>query len=132
MAIINFKKIATFNEDALTTTTAGDYVLNFGALTTTGDLADGIFATADNVSIFNFAQIETSGLGATGIFVEGSGACINNFGSIHTSGNDDPNGLALMPSPYSATHSASPILAMSASTAISRRRSLLLATTGRS
>ena len=61
-------------------------------MTTTGDLSDGIFATADNVSIFNFAQIETSGLGATGIFVEGSGARINNFGSIHTSGNDDPSG----------------------------------------
>jgi len=92
MPKINRHALSTsgFDEDALTTSTAGEHILNFGNLTTAGDLGDGIVAFADNVSIFNFAQIETSGLGAIGIYVEGSGARINNFGSIHTSGNDTP------------------------------------------
>ncbi|MBR0719102.1 hypothetical protein [Bradyrhizobium liaoningense] len=92
MAIINIKQIAKsgLDEDAITTSTQGEHILNFGNLTTAGDLGDGIVAIASNVSISNFAQIETSGLGAMGIFVEGSGARIDNFGSIHTSGNDEP------------------------------------------
>src|SRR5262245_24948528 len=88
MTIVNFVKRFTFglNEDALTTSTAGEHVLNFGSLTTEGDLANGIFADADNVSIRNFAAIETFGLGAAGIFVQGEDARIVNFGSVHTTG----------------------------------------------
>ena len=43
---VNVLNISTsgFDEDALTTATAGDFILNFGKLTTTGDLAEGIFA----------------------------------------------------------------------------------------
>lgn len=90
MTIVNRKNISTSgtDDDALSTATQGEHILNFGNLKTTGNLADGIVGIADNVSIFNFAQIETSGLAATGIFVEGSGARVNNFGSVHTSGDD--------------------------------------------
>ena|SRR5258708_39035348 len=88
MAIINHRNIITsgFDEDALTTTMSGEHVRNFGRLTTTGDLANGIFADASNASIRNFGQIETSGLGAAGIFAEGEHAHIENFGSVVTHG----------------------------------------------
>ena len=96
MAIINHKNILTsgFDEDALTTTTSGEHFRNFGRLTTTGDLANGIFADASNVSIRNFGRIDTSGLGAAGIFAEGEHAHIENFGSVVTHGglfDPDPN-----------------------------------------
>ena len=57
MAIFNFKNRFTsgFDQNALTTTTDSEHVFNFGRLTTTGDLADAIFAGADNVTIRNFA-----------------------------------------------------------------------------
>ena len=63
MAKINFKDISTsgFDEDVLTTATSGERVINFGHLTTTGNLANGIFADANDVAIRNFATIETSG-----------------------------------------------------------------------
>src|SRR6185295_19266346 len=56
MAIINFKNMVTvdFDGDALTTVTAGEFILNFGALTTFGDLANGIFAGANDVTVRNF------------------------------------------------------------------------------
>src|SRR5262245_46937377 len=88
MTIINLVKRFTsgLNEDALTTSTAGEHVLNFGSLTTIGDLANGIFADANDVSIRNFAAIETFGLGAAGIFVQGENAHIENYGSVVTHG----------------------------------------------
>ena len=88
MATVNFKNILThgFDEDAVTTNTAGEYLLNFGALTTTGDKANGIFADANKVSAANFGRIETSGLGAAGIYVEGADARIVNYGSVITHG----------------------------------------------
>src|SRR5262245_25729968 len=88
MAIVNHKNISTsgFDQDALTTTTSGEQVLNFGGLTTTGDLANGIFAGADDVLVLNFGAVETSGDGAAGIFVQGDNARIENFGSVHTTG----------------------------------------------
>jgi hypothetical protein len=88
MAIVNHKNISTsgFDQDALTTTTSGEQVLNFGDLTTTGDLANGVFAGADDVLVRNFGAIETSGDGAAGIFVQGDNARIENFGSVHTTG----------------------------------------------
>jgi hypothetical protein len=55
-------------------------------MTTTGDLANGIFAGADNVLIQNFGSIETFGLGAAGIYVQGENARIINHGSVHTTG----------------------------------------------
>jgi hypothetical protein len=70
----------------LATHTGGDKIINFGGLTTSGDLANGVFADADNVSVRNFGAVETSGLGAAGIFVEGANARIENFGSVHTTG----------------------------------------------
>ena len=86
MAIINFKNILKNgpDQDALTTTTAGDHVLNFGALTTTGDIANGIFAEAQQCfdSLIS-GSIETFGLGAAGIYVEGADAHIVNYGSVH-------------------------------------------------
>lgn len=94
MAIINRKNISTsgLDEDALTTTTSGEHVLNFGVLRTTGDLANGIFADANNVSVHNFGSIETSGLGAAGIFVQGEDAHVANYGSVVTHGGFfDPN-----------------------------------------
>jgi len=56
MAIVNFKKIFTsgFDQDALTTTTPGDQIINFGNLTTTGDQANGISAGANDVTVRNF------------------------------------------------------------------------------
>src|SRR5262245_7215241 len=88
MTIVNRKNIFTsgLDQDALTTSTSGEQVINFGALTTAGDLANGIFAGADNLTIRNFGRIETSGLGAAGIYVEGANAHIDNFGSIVTHG----------------------------------------------
>jgi len=51
MAIVNFEDRFTsgFNEDALTTSTSGETIHNHGDLTTTGDLANGFFAGADDV-----------------------------------------------------------------------------------
>src|SRR5512139_2622678 len=88
MAKINFKNIVKngFDEDALTTATVGDHVLNFGALITFGDKANGIFAEANNVSVANFGSIETFGSGAAGIYVEGADARIVNHGSVVTHG----------------------------------------------
>src|SRR5262245_17084106 len=85
VAKVNFRNIVTFgdDEDALTTTGA---LINFGDLTTTGDLANGIFGAANNVSIKNFGAIDTSGSGAAGIFVQGEDARIDNFGSVTTHG----------------------------------------------
>ena len=86
-ATINFANLSTVNvdDDALTAA-AGETLINFGSLTTTGDLADGIFAGADDVTIRHFGSIETSGLGAAGIVVLGENARIENFGSVHTTG----------------------------------------------
>ena len=58
MPIVNFRNLSTsgLDEDALVTNVAGEQVFNFGRLTTTGDLADGIYAQANNVSIRNFAS----------------------------------------------------------------------------
>jgi hypothetical protein len=83
---INFSDISSGDEDALSTFTSGETLLNFGNLTTTGDLANGIFAGADDVTIRHFGNIETSGLGAAGIYVQGDNARIENFGSIKTTG----------------------------------------------
>jgi hypothetical protein len=87
MTTINFADKVTSDEDALTITTSGELLINFGDFTTTGDLADGIFADADDVTIRNFAHVETEGLGAAGIFVQGQNARIENHGSVHTTGN---------------------------------------------
>ncbi len=48
--------------------------MNFGRVTTTGDLAEGIFGEADGVSVNNFSRIDTSGRGAAGVFVLGEDA----------------------------------------------------------
>ena len=91
MTIINFTNIETFDDDddALTTSKSGEKIRNHGDLTTHGDLANGIFADADDVTVRKFADaaIETTGLGAAGIFVQGDNAYIENFGSVHTTGN---------------------------------------------
>jgi hypothetical protein len=89
MAIVNRKNISTagVDADALTPTTSDEKVLiNFGDLTTTGSLANGIFAGANDVLIQNFRVIETSGLGAAGIYVQGENAHIENHGSVITTG----------------------------------------------
>jgi hypothetical protein len=96
MARANFKSITTtgIDDDALSTTKAGDFISNFGVLQTSGDLADGIFGGADQISISNFSSIETTGRGAHGIFVNGANAHVDNFGSITTHGSSfdfDPN-----------------------------------------
>ena len=84
MAIINVKNImkVNFDDDALKTATVGEYVFNFATLTTTGDLGNGIFADANNVSVANFGSIETDGLGAAGIYVNGADARIANYGAV--------------------------------------------------
>jgi len=88
MTTINFEDKFTdgFDEDALTTGTPGERVINLGSLTTIGDKANGIFAGANDVTVRNFADIETSGLGAAGIYVSGDNARIENFGSVTTTG----------------------------------------------
>src|SRR5262245_19454926 len=96
MAIVNVKHKSTsgFDDDALTTTKAGEHILNFGRLTTAGDLANGIFAGADDGAIENFGRIETFGLGAAGIYAIGSNVHIDNFGKVITHGgffDPDPN-----------------------------------------
>jgi hypothetical protein len=87
---INFKdeNVVTYgeNEDALVTFTAGEKVLNFGNLTTNGDLANGIFAQANDVWISNFGDIETFGREAAGILALGDDARLENYGSIVTHG----------------------------------------------
>jgi hypothetical protein len=88
MTLLNFadKSTSGIDEDALSTTIPGERVFNFGRLTTTGDLANGIFGEADGVAVRNFGRIETSGLGAAGILVRGDDAQILNFGSVSTHG----------------------------------------------
>jgi hypothetical protein len=88
MTITNFEDRIThdFNEDALTTNIAGEEIRNHGNLTTTGALANGIFAGVNDVTVRNFANIETSGFGAAGIYVSGENARIENYGSVHTTG----------------------------------------------
>src|SRR5262249_22637598 len=54
-----------------------------------GDLADGIFAQADNVWVRNFGEIETNGLGARGVYVLGNDARVENHGSIVAHGEPD-------------------------------------------
>ena len=84
MAKVNRADISTsgFDIDAVT----GEQVVNFGDLTTTGDLANGVFADAKGASIHNFGLVETSGLGAAGIFAQGENAHIENHGSVVTTG----------------------------------------------
>src|SRR5262245_22764805 len=84
MTTVNFKNLSTsaLDEDALTTALAGDKLLNFGDLTTTGDLANGIFAGADNVTVKNLGHVETSGLGAAGLYAQGQNVRIENYGSV--------------------------------------------------
>lgn len=79
MVRVNFSKTSTvgFDEDALTTSTPGQSIPNFGGLTRTGDLANGIFGDADGLTIFNFGRIETSGAGAAGIYVQGANAHVD-------------------------------------------------------
>ena len=87
MVQINFADLSTSGlEDHALTAAAGETLINFGDLTTSGDLANGIFAGENDVTIFHFGSIETSGLGAVGIFVEGEDARIVNYGSVHTTG----------------------------------------------
>jgi hypothetical protein len=88
MPIVNRKKISTigFDQDALIIKEDSTSLLNLGNLTTTGDLANGIFADANNVTIRNRATIETSGDGAAGIFAHGDNAHIENYGTIITHG----------------------------------------------
>jgi hypothetical protein len=95
MPRVNRKNIFTSNadQDALTTDRFGDLILNFGDLTTLGDRANGIFASANDVTIRNFGVIETAGLGAAGIYVQGDNAHIVNFGSVHTTGDFTEDGL---------------------------------------
>src|SRR5215813_8785379 len=90
MPIVNRKDKFTTDpdDDALSTVTPNELVINFANLTTAGDLADGIFVGADGVSVRNFGSIHTSGLGAEGIHVEANNVRVDNFGSITTSGND--------------------------------------------
>src|SRR5262249_51500801 len=88
MTIVNRKNISTtgFDQDALTITKPGTSLLNLGNLTTIADLANGIFAGANNVSIRNNARIETSGDGAAGIFVQATDTHVENYGTIVTHG----------------------------------------------
>jgi len=90
MPIVNRTSIFTADpdDDALSTVTPNDLVINFASLITAGDLADGIFVGADGVSVRNFGSIHTSGLGAAGVHVEANNVRVDNFGSITTSGND--------------------------------------------
>ena len=87
MVRINFADLSTSGlEDHALTAAAGETLINFGDLTTTGDLANGIFADENDVIDPHFGSIETSGLGAVGIFVQGENAHIENYGSVHTTG----------------------------------------------
>jgi hypothetical protein len=84
----NFRNITTtgFDEDALTTFLPNDDIRNFATLTTSGDLANGIFVGADSVSVANFGHVETSGSGAEGVLIQGADGHVRNFGSIVTHG----------------------------------------------
>jgi len=88
MPISNFINSLTYDidEDALSTTTSGESLVNYALLITAGDLSDGIYAGADDAAVVNFGQIETSGLGAAGVFVEGNDARIDNRGFVTTRG----------------------------------------------
>ena len=89
MAIVNFANLSTsgIDEDILTTNTDGERFFNFGRLTTTGDLANGIFADADDVSApATSAGSKPAALGAAGIFVNGANARIDNYGTVVTHG----------------------------------------------
>jgi hypothetical protein len=91
----------TINRSNLTTSGYGDDVFrvdgakspftNLGRLTTTGDFASPIKATADDVTIVNKGDLATSGNGAHGIFAgdyfaQLDGVTVINYGSITTSG----------------------------------------------
>jgi hypothetical protein len=75
-----------FDADALETLKNGDLIINFADLMTTGDIANGIFASASDVRIRNFGAIETSGEGAAGIFLQGESARVENFATVVTHG----------------------------------------------
>jgi hypothetical protein len=75
-----------FDEDALTLLKSGGSLTNVRDLVTTGDLANGIYAAADRVTITNLGDIETSGLGAVAILVQGDDARVTNRGAIVTRG----------------------------------------------
>jgi hypothetical protein len=88
MTIVNRDDISTSIDfqNALETAQAGERILNFATLTTTGDVAFGVFATANDVTVRNHRHIETSGLGSGGIIVLGDDARIENHGSVTTHG----------------------------------------------
>ena len=58
MTIINFEDKSTtgFDDDALTTSTSGERLINFGNLTTTGDKANGILPAQ---TMYRFAISQT-------------------------------------------------------------------------
>jgi hypothetical protein len=128
MAIANRKNIVTlgFDEDALT---AGEHLINFGGLTTIGELADGIFADADDAKIQNFGTIETSGLGARGIFVDARRRALKIMVPLsHTvTFSTRPISFRMVSLPRE-TSSISPTTAVFASRAFSRPHWLELAT----
>ncbi|MDB5669184.1 MAG: hypothetical protein JWO25_143 [Alphaproteobacteria bacterium] len=88
MGIANSRDITTtgFDQDALSTTTLHDTITNSGRLSTSGDLANGIFAYAGSVTIANSGAVTTSGAGAVGIFAIGDAARITNSGAVQTTG----------------------------------------------
>ena len=88
MTTINRTDITTHlvGENALTTAEPGDRIINFATLTTDGDVAFGVFATANGVTVLNHGEIETSGLGSGGVIVLGDDARIDNHGSVTTLG----------------------------------------------
>jgi Peptidase M10 serralysin C terminal len=74
------------DEDALTLLKSDGSLTNVRDLVTTGDLANGIYAAADRVTITNLGDIETNGLGAVAILVQGDDARVTNRGAIVTRG----------------------------------------------
>lgn len=92
----------TINRKSISSSSAGAnaYVLddahsafvNFGNLSTSGQLADAIRITAPGANVVNFGRIESSGDGSDGIGVGDAdtpvnGVSVKNFGSIVSSGN---------------------------------------------
>src|SRR5262245_41828761 len=96
MAIIG-NPIETFDdgEHAFTTTKNKEDILNQSSLKTNGDVANGIFAHANNILIINDegGSIETSGLGAAGMFAKGQDIRVENHGSVTTTGDPTPDEL---------------------------------------
>src|SRR5262245_58856555 len=88
MTIVNRDEISSSVDfqNALTTAQAGERIINFATLTTTGNVAFGVFATANGVTVRNHGHIQTSGLGSGGIIVFGNDARIENHGSVTTLG----------------------------------------------